>query len=253
MSVAAAGLEGAHAPWSPAAERRAFRVWLLGIVVAGLVVRLVVVALASRDLPFGDGIWYHTQAQIISGGFGYLAPGQFAFQGQHLATAEHPPLFPFLLAIVDWFGGSSVLLFQTTCAVLGAAGIAAIGLLGRVVGGARLGLTAAALCAVAPNVWQYDALLLSESLLVLTLGLFLLSIYRFWDQLKRYRPVRASLEGINAVSTGLTAAAAIVLFEPMAPHWPFVAVVVGTILLLEFTRLPPYVLIFGGLGLGLLL
>ncbi len=168
--------------------------WLLGIVAVGLVVRLVVVALASRDLPFGDGIWYHTQAQIISGGFGYLAPGQYVFKGQHLATAEHPPLFPFLLAIVDWFGGSSVLLFQTTCAVLGAAGIAAIGLLGRAVGGARLGLTAAALCAVAPNVWQYDALLLSESLLVLTLGLFLLSIFRFW-----YQPTlgRAAVVGLT--------------------------------------------------------
>ncbi len=164
---------------SPAGERRAFRVWLLGIVAVGLVIRLVVVALASRDLPFGDGIWYHTQAQIISGGFGYLAPGQYVFKAQHLATAEHPPLFPFVLAVVNWFANSSVVLFQTTCAVLGAAGIAAIGLLGRAVGGARLGLTAAALCAVAPNIWQYDALVLSESLLVLTAGLFLLSLYRF--------------------------------------------------------------------------
>lgn len=95
--------------------------------------------------------------------------------------------------------------------------------------------------------------------LVATVGIFLpgtfliFFVYRFWDQLKRYRPVRASLEGINAVSTGLTAASAIVLFEPMAPHWPFVAVVLGTILLLEFTKIPPYLLILGGLGLGLLL
>ena len=95
--------------------------------------------------------------------------------------------------------------------------------------------------------------------LVATVGIFLpgtfliFFVYRFWDQLKRHRPVRASLEGINAVTTGLTAASAIVLFEPMAPHWPFVAVVLGTILLLEFTKIPPYVLILGGLGLGLIL
>lgn len=95
--------------------------------------------------------------------------------------------------------------------------------------------------------------------LVATVGIFLpgtfliFFVYRFWNQLKRHRPVRASLEGINAASTGLTAASAIILFEPMAPHWPFVAVVMGTILLLEFTKLPPYALILGGLGLGIIL
>ncbi|MBO0947629.1 chromate efflux transporter [Fibrella forsythiae] len=95
--------------------------------------------------------------------------------------------------------------------------------------------------------------------LVSTVGIFLpgtfliFFVYRFWDQLKRHRPVRASLEGINAASTGLTAASAIILFEPMVPHWPFVAVVMGTILLLEFTKLPPYALIIGGLALGIIL
>ncbi|ARK12117.1 chromate efflux transporter [Fibrella sp. ES10-3-2-2] len=95
--------------------------------------------------------------------------------------------------------------------------------------------------------------------LVSTVGIFLpgtfliFFVYRFWDQLKRHRPVRASLEGINAASTGLTAASAIILFEPMTQHWPFVLVVLGTILLLELTKLPPYALIIGGLGLGLLL
>jgi chromate transporter len=95
--------------------------------------------------------------------------------------------------------------------------------------------------------------------LVATVGIFLpgtfliFFVYRFWDQLKRHRPVRASLDGINAASTGLTAASAIILFEPMAPHWPFVAVVMGTILLLETTKTPPYVLILGGLIVGLIL
>ncbi len=93
---------------------------------------------------------------------------------------------------------------------------------------------------------------------VSTVGIFLpgtfliFFVYRFWGQLKRYRVVRASLEGINAASSGLTAAAAIALFEPMAPQWPMVAVVLGTILVLELTKVPPFVLILGGLGLGLL-
>ncbi|QDK79415.1 chromate efflux transporter [Spirosoma sp. KCTC 42546] len=95
--------------------------------------------------------------------------------------------------------------------------------------------------------------------LVSTAGIFLpgtfliFFVYRFWGQLKRYRVVRASLGGINAASTGLTAAAAIALFEPMATHWPSVAIVVLTIGLLLYTKIPPYVLILGGLLAGIVL
>jgi chromate transporter len=85
-------------------------------------------------------------------------------------------------------------------------------------------------------------------------GTFLIFfVYRFWEQLKRYRVVRASLQGINAASTGLTAAAAVALFEPMAPHWPSVVVVVLTITLLLYTKIPPYALILAGLLAGMLL
>ena len=35
---------------------------------------------------------------------------------------------------------------------------------------------------MAPNVWQYNALLLSESILALTFGLYLLTLYRLWDR-----------------------------------------------------------------------
>lgn len=95
--------------------------------------------------------------------------------------------------------------------------------------------------------------------MVSTAGIFLpgtfliFFVYRFWEQLKRYRVVRASLDGINAASTGLTAAAAIVLFQPMAPHWPSVTVVVVTIGLLLYTRISPVFLVAGGLLAGVLL
>ncbi|AQG78906.1 chromate efflux transporter [Spirosoma montaniterrae] len=85
-------------------------------------------------------------------------------------------------------------------------------------------------------------------------GTFLIFfVYRFWAQLKRYRVVRASLDGINAASTGLTAAAAVALFEPMAPHWPSVVVVLLTMAALLYTRIPPFVLILAGLLAGVFL
>jgi hypothetical protein len=173
-------------------ERRSFIRWLAIVAAIGLVVRLVVVAFASRDLSLGDGFWYHAQAQIIANGHGYLNPGQYLFTGQHLATAEHPPLFPFLLAIVSWFGGTSVLAHQLTGAVLGVAGVIAVGFLGRAVRGARVGLIAALIAAISPTMWRYDAQVLSEGLLVLTAALFLLVVYRFWDQ---PRPIHGVLLG----------------------------------------------------------
>jgi 4-amino-4-deoxy-L-arabinose transferase-like glycosyltransferase len=174
-----------------ATERDADRFlwWLAAIVLVGLAIRLIVVALASRDLPFGDSIWYDAQSRIIADGHGYLAPGQFIFQSRSLATAEHPPLFPFLLAIVNWMGTESVLAHQVACTVMGAAGVAAVGLLGRAVGGPRLGLVAAGLAAVAPTLWQYDALVLSESLLVFSFALFLLTVYRFREAPSTWRAV----------------------------------------------------------------
>ena len=162
--------------------RANFVTWLALIVGVGFVLRVVVVALASRDLAFGDGIWYHSEAQIIGGGHGFLAPGQYVFGGRHLATAEHPPLYPSLLAIITWAGHTSVRNFQLADACFGAAGTAVMGYLGRAVAGRRVGLAAAALTAIAPNVWQYDAMVISESLLVFTLGLFLLAVFRFWDR-----------------------------------------------------------------------
>jgi chromate transporter len=82
-------------------------------------------------------------------------------------------------------------------------------------------------------------------------GTFLIFfVYRFWNQLKRYRVVRASLDGINAASIGLTVGAAVTLFLPLR-HDP---VALGTVLLtlglLQFTRVPPYLIILGGLLLG---
>lgn len=94
--------------------------------------------------------------------------------------------------------------------------------------------------------------------LVGTFGIFLpgtfliFFVYRFWDQLKKYRGIRASLQGVHATSVGLTMAAAATLFVPMTSHWLPLLTVLTTLLLLFFTRLPPYVLILGGLVLGLI-
>jgi chromate transporter len=47
-------------------------------------------------------------------------------------------------------------------------------------------------------------------------GTFLIFfVIRFWESLKKYRVVRASLEGIMAASAGLVATSAVILFQPL--------------------------------------
>jgi chromate transporter len=85
-------------------------------------------------------------------------------------------------------------------------------------------------------------------------GTFLIFfVIRFWDSMKKYRAIRASLEGITAASAGLIAASAVILFQPLDNTFMNFAFTIGTFCLLAFTRLPSPFIIIGGLALGLLL
>jgi chromate transporter len=85
-------------------------------------------------------------------------------------------------------------------------------------------------------------------------GTFLIFfVIRFWDSLKQYRAVRASLEGITAASSGLVAASAIILFQPLDNTVLNFAVTGATFCLLVFTRVPSPFIILAGLIFGLII
>jgi chromate transporter len=93
-------------------------------------------------------------------------------------------------------------------------------------------------------------------------GTFLIFfIIRFWDSLKQYRVVRASLEGINAASSGLVIAAALILFEPIGVDVLDIGlmdivnllVILVTFLLLMFSKVPSPFIILLGLLAGIVL
>lgn len=92
--------------------------------------------------------------------------------------------------------------------------------------------------------------------LVATVGIFLpgtfliFFVIRFWDDLKKYRVVRASLEGINAVSSGMVVAAAIMLYHPIDNTPLNFGIVVATFCVLLFTRIPAPIIILVGFALG---
>lgn len=102
-----------------------------------------------------------------------------------------------------------------------------------------------------------------------TVGIFLpgtfliFFVIRFWDQLRQYRVVKASLEGINAVSAGLVFAATLLLYHPLPDRllalpgaladWsiPLNPLLVGlTFLVLLWERVPPALIILAALLAG---
>ena len=85
-------------------------------------------------------------------------------------------------------------------------------------------------------------------------GTFLIFfVIRFWDSLKKYRAVRASLEGITAASSGLVVASAVILFQPLENTLLNFSVTIATFALLTFTKIPSPFIILGGLVLGLII
>lgn len=84
-------------------------------------------------------------------------------------------------------------------------------------------------------------------------GTFLIFfIFRIWGQLKQYRGIRASLQGINSATTGLTLAAAVTFIVPLfeqTDYWAVFALVMALVLLV-FSKLPSYVIFLMGLAFG---
>jgi chromate transporter len=84
-------------------------------------------------------------------------------------------------------------------------------------------------------------------------GTFLIFfIFRIWGQLKQFRGIRASLQGINASTTGITLAAAVTFVIPLinqADYWAIFALI-AAICMLIFTKIPSYLIFLLGLGFG---
>lgn len=84
-------------------------------------------------------------------------------------------------------------------------------------------------------------------------GTFLIFfVIRFWDQVKKHRPVKAALEGINAVSCGMLVAAAFLLFEPLDANLFNIAAILGTYVLLRYSKLSSPLIIGIGIFAGVI-
>ncbi|MEM7548803.1 MAG: chromate efflux transporter [Bacteroidota bacterium] len=95
--------------------------------------------------------------------------------------------------------------------------------------------------------------------LVAALGIFLpgtfliFFVIRFWNELKKYRVVKASIEGINAASSGMVIAAAFLMFKPLDDSAINYILMIITFALLYFTKIPSPAIIAVGLIAGFVL
>jgi chromate transporter len=81
--------------------------------------------------------------------------------------------------------------------------------------------------------------------------ILILFIVPFWSDLKKITRIKNSLSGINAVAVGFMATAFILLMRPFGGNWMAYLLMLGTFLLLHFTKIKTPIVILIGIVLGL--
>lgn len=157
---------------------RGFYGGLALVALVALTLRVAFTLAVSRHISvIGDAQTYHLLANNLAAGKGYIRP----HDAIPTPTAEFPPLFPAVLAVVARLGGTGIEAQRIVTSFLGAAGVVMIGLLGRRVAGPVVGLTAAGIAAVYPMLLQADTSLMAESLYVPLIAATLLMTYMAID------------------------------------------------------------------------
>lgn len=146
---------------------RAFLPRLALIVLVGLALRLLYVALFAKDIPtFGDALTYWHWSHNLAAGNGFTKVAIFAQIDPHVGdpTAEHPPLFPLLLAGLVKLGADAITTQKVLLCFVGAGTVGLVGLAGREALNERVGLIAGGIAAIYPFLWVIDGSLMSETL-----------------------------------------------------------------------------------------
>jgi 4-amino-4-deoxy-L-arabinose transferase-like glycosyltransferase len=161
---------------------RGGRWWvLLGLIaVAGLALRIAYVLITKNPRAIGgDSFYYHHGANLLVDGRGFPDPIQLLQFHHTTPGAAHPPGYIVALAIPSLFRLDTFLDHQIWSCIIGAGTVVVVGVAGREIAGPRVGLVAAFLAAAYPNMWFYDSVVMSETLIFFTTALTILIAYRF--------------------------------------------------------------------------
>lgn len=197
----ASGSVSAVMKLEPGSDGRRFWPWLAVWTALGLGIRLATVFGRPNRAPGGDPGYAWGVARLLVAGKGFINPLAYNFHNQHhvLQTAGWPPLWTFSLTIPIFLGFKSFYAARIWACLVGAGAVLVCGLAGREIAGRRVGLIAALLMALYPNIWMNSELASSEALSPLCVALVLWTTYRFWR-----RPTRWNVAALGA-SVGLAA------------------------------------------------
>jgi hypothetical protein len=163
-----------------------FRRGLAAIALGGLALRLVYAYAIVKSKPLlGDALEFQQQANLLASGHGLIEPQVWFAQHVARPSADKPPVYTLLEAVISLVGGRTWAWHDIVDLVAGTATIWVTGLLGRAAGGAvrgvgrdRVGLIAAGIAAVYPLLIAADGSLRSESVFALFVTLSLLCALR---------------------------------------------------------------------------
>jgi 4-amino-4-deoxy-L-arabinose transferase-like glycosyltransferase len=146
---------------------------------AGLLLRVLYVLFDRRGIPVtGDAYFFHRAANLLADGKGFIGPYQLDLKGVTVQVADHPPAYIVYLALSSLIGFKGPTEHMLASCLLGAATVVVVAYAGRAIGGARVGLIAALVAAIYPNMFASDGMLLSETTAILASALVLLAWYR---------------------------------------------------------------------------
>lgn len=174
---------GLRQRWSSLSAGQRYWALMAVVMLVGLAIRITFVVTKQWDMELnGDAGFYAMSARLIDQGKGFINPYLYYDQGLVREAADHPPGFIVMLLGLRKIGILDPNWMRIVMCFVGTLSLPVIGAVGRRLGGRAIGLTAAGLAAIYPNIWINDGMLMVETPFILAVALALLFTYRLIDR-----------------------------------------------------------------------
>ena len=186
-------------------DKVAWRFAMAGVTAAAFLVRLAgLLAVAPERTDGGDPLFYHTTANMLAEGKGFLEPLSWIAHGKRIASALHGPMYPMMLSLTSRFGGITYFDHKMLSLIIGSATVLVVGAIARRLGGPWAGLIAGALAACYPNLWMIDGVLFPEGLFALLTTTSVWAVFEWRDRSRRalFALGAGGLVGLAALTRG---------------------------------------------------